>query len=108
MDACPVEAIFKDPKTGAIQIDDEICVGCRACTVVCPFGAIFISEEKKIAVVCDMCGGDPECVKWCPKDAIKFVEEKQVNRFVKRVRLEKMTETMLEARSKILEKFPKY
>lgn len=97
-DACPVEAISKDPETGAISINDEICNGCRACMSVCPYGAISMDIERKVAVTCDICGGSPECVKWCTTNAIEFVEEKRVDRTIRRAIAEKMTRLILKSR----------
>ena len=96
-DACPVEAISKNPETGAISIDDEICNGCRACMSVCPYGAISMDIERKVAVTCDVCGGSPECAKWCTPNAIKFVEEKRIDRAVRRAIAEKMTRLILKS-----------
>lgn len=73
--ACPVGAVSKSDVTGAQQIDAELCIGCGECVVACPFGAIFIPEEKCFPVVCDLCGGEPECVKVCPMQVLKFKNE---------------------------------
>ena len=76
VEACPVEAIVLDPKTGAKVIDAEACILCEACLTACPYGAIRIIEkggETKI-IKCDLCKGDPECVKQCEPGAILFKE----------------------------------
>ena len=36
--ACPVEAITIDAATGAKVVLDDVCVGCKVCTIACPFG----------------------------------------------------------------------
>lgn len=80
VEACPVEAIVLDPKTGAKVIDEEECILCEACVVACPFGAITIIEkggETKI-IKCDLCKGDPECVKHCEPGAILFKEASEL------------------------------
>ena len=33
---CPVQALTKDPKTGIVKYDPDICTGCRYCMVGCP------------------------------------------------------------------------
>ncbi|MCP4432355.1 MAG: 4Fe-4S dicluster domain-containing protein, partial [Gammaproteobacteria bacterium] len=35
--ACPVEAISVDMSTGAKIVSDDKCVGCKVCTIACPF-----------------------------------------------------------------------
>ena len=64
--ACPVpEAMYRDERTGAIVIDQEICNGCLSCADACPFDAIFIGPKGEV-LKCDLCGGAPTCVKYCP------------------------------------------
>lgn len=69
--ACPAAAISSNEETGARVIDESKCVGCRICTMACPFGQIHISSEGK-AKKCDLCNGDSNCAKFCPTQAIKF------------------------------------
>jgi len=40
MRACPVEAIKVDAATGAKIVLEPVCVGCKVCTIACPFGTI--------------------------------------------------------------------
>ncbi len=35
--ACPVDAIKLDAATGAKVVNDATCVGCKVCTIACPF-----------------------------------------------------------------------
>jgi carbon-monoxide dehydrogenase iron sulfur subunit len=79
--ACPASAISRNEETGALVVDETRCVGCRMCTVVCPFGQIFVSRKGK-ATKCDLCDGEPACVKFCPQEAIKFekFDSSQVDR----------------------------
>lgn len=64
--ACPVpEAMSVDQGTGAVSINQAICIGCRACVEACPFDAIQIGPEGEV-LKCDLCGGNPVCVKYCP------------------------------------------
>jgi Fe-S-cluster-containing hydrogenase component 2 len=72
MSICPTAAI-KRSADGAVVLDEQLCIGCKACAVVCPYGAIFIDLEKRTMLKCDLCNGDPKCVKNCPADAIEFV-----------------------------------
>lgn len=63
--ACPVDALWKDQGTGAIQVDRNLCNGCEACIGACPFEAMFFDHETGKAFTCDLCQGGPECVKVC-------------------------------------------
>ncbi|MFX1509449.1 MAG: 4Fe-4S dicluster domain-containing protein [Promethearchaeota archaeon] len=71
--ACPQNAITKDE--GHVTRDDDRCIGCRLCAVVCPFSAI--TTHGKELIQCDLCGGDPQCVKYCSTNAIEYAEETQ-------------------------------
>jgi len=75
VEVCPVGALSVEPSTGAIQLAEERCVGCRRCVDACPYGGVRFHEERGLPLICDLCGGDPECVKACqmPK-ALEFVE----------------------------------
>jgi len=70
MDACPEDAIYVDPKTGARLVDIDVCTGRGDCVTACQFGMIHINPETQQAFKCDLCGGDPQCAKWCPTGAI--------------------------------------
>ncbi len=72
--ACPVDAITVDRATGAKVISDAICVGCKVCTIACPFGTVNYNQTTGKVIKCDLCGGDPECVKACPTVAITYVD----------------------------------
>ena len=54
----------------AAKVDQEKCVGCGACTNVCPAGAIKLNGDGKAEVdegACLDCGA---CVGTCPSEAI--------------------------------------
>lgn len=70
---CPTKAIQREKKTGALVIQEEKCVGCRACLMVCPFSGLEVLPDRKV-VKCDLCGGDPYCVKYCETGALKYME----------------------------------
>ena len=72
--ACPVNAIVLNHATGAKEVIEDICVGCKVCTIACPFGTINYSQATGKVVKCDLCGGDPECAKACPTQAITYVD----------------------------------
>ncbi len=72
--ACPVDAIVINLETGAKEVLENVCVGCKVCTSACPFGTINYSQATGKVIKCDLCGGDPECVKACPTEAILYVD----------------------------------
>jgi Fe-S-cluster-containing dehydrogenase component len=72
---CPVKALYLDKETGAVVLDPDICIGCKECLAVCPFGAIHYDEDDKKFYKCDLCGGEPECVKWCVTGAVKVYDD---------------------------------
>lgn len=76
--ACPVEAITTDPITKVKQVHENLCVGCKVCTIACPFGTVNYNANSGKVIKCDLCGGDPACAKACPTSAITFVDAEQV------------------------------
>ncbi len=72
--ACPSGALeikASDTASGkVIHVDSEQCVGCKMCTIACPFGCISVLEST--AEKCDLCGGDPQCVRFCRTGAIRY------------------------------------
>ncbi len=75
--ACPVEAIVTNLLTGAKEIINDVCVGCKVCTIACPFGTVNYNTDTGKVIKCDLCGGDPACAKACPTDAITYVDANQ-------------------------------
>lgn len=59
LNSCPVEAIKVDVLTGAKIVTESVCVGCKVCTIACPFGTINYKSETGKVQKCDLCGGDP-------------------------------------------------
>lgn len=72
--ACPVDAIRVDRDTGAKVIVEARCVGCKVCTIACPFGTVNYNSATGKVIKCDLCGGDPACAKACPTAAITYVD----------------------------------
>ncbi|MGQ9858114.1 MAG: 4Fe-4S dicluster domain-containing protein [Thermodesulfobacteriota bacterium] len=77
LEACPTGAISKE--MGTVLLDQQKCIGCRACMESCPFQAIGFDLEKGVAAKCDMClrprvlqGATPACVSVCPARCIQF------------------------------------
>jgi len=78
MAVCPTEAIDRASDQGPVLLDQERCIGCKFCMLVCPFGVIDLSRDGKAMVKCDMCvertetGQEPACVAGCPTGAMQF------------------------------------
>jgi carbon-monoxide dehydrogenase iron sulfur subunit len=74
--ACPANALSverdRSGRTSVVTVIQERCVGCRMCTLACPFGCIVVSDG--IAEKCDLCHGDPQCVRRCRTGAIRYQE----------------------------------
>jgi len=93
---CPTGALRI--ANSCVELCEEICIGCKLCTIACPYGAINIDAEfppsiieeverhleagcisglKSIAIKCDMCDGiesGPACVSACPTGALVMVD----------------------------------
>ncbi|MCL4442120.1 MAG: 4Fe-4S dicluster domain-containing protein [Firmicutes bacterium] len=80
-EACPVGAITKDSATGIVDVNADICIGCRACVDACPFGAMCFDDTKNKAGKCTLCkhrvkqGLLPACVQVCMGLAMEYDEE---------------------------------
>jgi anaerobic carbon-monoxide dehydrogenase iron sulfur subunit len=74
MHACPVDAIRVNLETGAKEVHTDVCVGCKVCTIACPFGTINYSSSSGKVAKCDLCQGKPACADACPTGAITFVD----------------------------------
>ena len=57
-----------------MEVNDSICVGCKVCTIACPFGTINYNRDTGKVIKCDLCGGDPQCAEACPTGAITYVD----------------------------------
>ncbi len=79
--ACPFQVIVRNPETGVVRKSDFHCVGCRSCSLACPFGVIEPGLVRQMSQKCTLCSDRPEgprCVTTCPTGALRFVEEPDV------------------------------
>jgi heterodisulfide reductase subunit A len=52
-------------------IDENLCSGCKICSLICPYSAISFDEEKKVCRVNEaLCKGCGACVSGCMSHAI--------------------------------------
>jgi len=62
---------------GVISINEDKCVSCYTCVMICPYGAVMPTEEG-VVQKCELCtknlSGKPACVMGCPNNAIVFEE----------------------------------
>jgi Fe-S-cluster-containing dehydrogenase component len=79
MASCPSNALFKD-EYDFVRRANLLCVGCRSCSLACPFGVIGYEFTRHISPKCDLCidrvveGKIPRCVSACTSNALQFVE----------------------------------
>jgi carbon-monoxide dehydrogenase iron sulfur subunit len=72
-DACIMGAISRNEGTGALMVNENLCVGCKTCVIACPLGGILYHYMKECSMKCDLCNGDPACVKSCVYGALEFL-----------------------------------
>lgn len=74
--ACLTGALQKDAISGIVTVDEERCIGCWTCIMVCPLGAIRQDTQRGRIAKCDLCPEreSPVCVTNCPNEALVCVE----------------------------------
>jgi carbon-monoxide dehydrogenase iron sulfur subunit len=81
---CPTGAMNRFSQGFPVLLDEAKCIGCRACLVVCPFGAISMAVEGRVVSKCDLCvkrqaeGLQPACAAGCPTKAITFTNSDSI------------------------------
>lgn len=91
---CPVNAISKDEETGIVRRDEDTCIGCKRCMMVCPFGAPAVDPVTGKVFKCDLCGGEPVCAQVCPTEAIQYLKADRVGLSRKRKGMEELASVM--------------
>ncbi|AIQ63927.1 formate dehydrogenase [Paenibacillus stellifer] len=108
---CPNGSITN--REHSIFINQDTCIGCKTCAVVCPYGAITMvaayskgrkqlqrglrvqsgnawsPKPRMVANKCDLCedtGGGPECVRVCPTHALQFIASPHLDESIARKR----------------------
>ena len=79
VNGCPVKALTRNEELGRVDLDYDLCIGCRTCVSVCPFGAMhFVPADRKV-IKCDLCDGDPQCVRFCEVKAVEFTDPGEIS-----------------------------
>ena len=74
---CPTNALYKRPD-GIVDLNNDACIGCRACMAACPYDQLFIDPNTRTAEKCNFCANrvennlQPACVSVCPTDCRIF------------------------------------
>jgi len=75
VEICPVGALFQRDD-GIVDFNNQRCIGCKSCTMACPYDSIYIDPDTGTAAKCNYCaprvdnGLLPACVNVCPEQAI--------------------------------------
>lgn len=56
-------------------VNEDKCVGCNKCYILCPDGVIFKTENKKVDIDYDFCKGCGVCAHECPTGAIEMIKD---------------------------------
>lgn len=83
IEVCPTGALYRDPDHAVVLVDEDACIACAMCAIVCPFDVItyaptHTSPLRTVAVKCDQCiarlrdGRMPACAEACKVDALVF------------------------------------
>jgi formate dehydrogenase iron-sulfur subunit len=80
LNGCPTASYYREPFTGAVIIDERMCIGCKYCQWNCPYDAPKFNAEKRIIGKCNLCysglieGRLPACTTACPTGALEYGE----------------------------------
>lgn len=78
VDVCPTGASFQRDEDGIVLVEPDMCIGCKACMIACPYDARYYDEHEKTVDKCTFClprtsqGLDPACVTTCVGESRNF------------------------------------
>lgn len=104
-EVCPTSALKKGPD-GIIDLDRDVCIGCRACMNACPYDALHFDDTRGVASKCHFCnhrvaqGIAPACVSVCPTQALQPVDfDDPADPYVQKVRAGETTARRVEKKT---------
>ncbi len=76
---CPVDALEKD-SSGVLTRASNLCVACKSCVTICPFGTMlnsFFEVRKSICNYCHLNGNFKKllCVETCKEQALTITDK---------------------------------
>ena len=86
VEICPTGAIQRPDEESPVVVDADLCIGCKLCMLICPFGVLKIGKEGRAIIKCDMCyellkeGQLPACVQACPTKALQLVSLEELTK----------------------------
>ena len=78
VNVCPTGAM-KHATNGRkmVTFDKAACIGCKLCTMACPFGCVHYDAASASISKCNICG---VCAQFCPNGAIELVDDDDSDR----------------------------
>jgi formate dehydrogenase iron-sulfur subunit len=76
--ACPAPGAIVQYSNGIVDVNPDLCIGCRLCETGCPFDVPRFSEKTGKMSKCTLCVDrttaslEPACVKACPTGCLHF------------------------------------
>ena len=57
-------------KVVTLELDQDLCIGCGICELVCPHGVLALTDGKAVFVARDSCMDCSACARNCPVGAL--------------------------------------
>ncbi|NDY57027.1 4Fe-4S dicluster domain-containing protein [Desulfovibrio sulfodismutans] len=83
--ACPTGAMTRRESDGIVYVQEDLCVGCKACIKACPWQVPQWNDYTGRVMKCDYCrdridvGEKPACVAGCTSHALSFVRPNEAS-----------------------------
>ncbi|HUX58485.1 MAG TPA: 4Fe-4S dicluster domain-containing protein [Bacteroidales bacterium] len=79
IEVCPVDALEKD-SSGILTRATNLCIACKSCVTICPFGTMLNSFFEVRKSICNYCHLNGEvkkllCVETCKEHALTITEK---------------------------------
>ncbi|MBS0000383.1 MAG: 4Fe-4S binding protein, partial [Cyclobacteriaceae bacterium] len=81
IEVCPAEALEKTENNLVVRAVN-LCVACKSCVTICPFGTLLndlFESRKSICDYCELNGNvtDLLCIRTCPEGALRLTDEEE-------------------------------